>query len=135
MTFSAQFVRFCMVGTIGFVVDAGTLHIMVEVFSGGPYYSRVVSFLVAATATWALNRRFTFRSSVAHRARARQWGLYVTVNAMGGAVNYGVYALCVHGSQLVSSYLFLGVAAGSLAGLLVNFLASKFLVFRTAAVS
>jgi hypothetical protein len=34
----------------------------------------------------------------------------------------------------VSSYLFLGVAAGSLAGLLVNFLASKFLVFRTAAV-
>lgn len=135
MTFSAQFLRFCMVGTIGFVVDAGMLHIMVEVCSGGPYDSRVVSFLVAATATWALNRRFTFRSSKAHRARARQWGLYVTVNAMGGAVNYGVYALCVHGSQLVSSYLFLGVAAGSLAGLLVNFLASKFLVFRTAAVS
>jgi putative flippase GtrA len=44
-------------------------------------------------------------------------------------VNYGTYAVLVAGSSFVHRYPVLGVAAGSLAGLSVNFVASRQLVF------
>jgi hypothetical protein len=43
---------------------------------------------------------------------------------------YGVYALCLFLSEFVRHHLYLGVAAGSVAGLAVNFTASRYLVFR-----
>ncbi len=47
----------------------------------------------------------------------------------GGLVNYGVYALCV---RLLGQMAFpvIGVALGSLAGLCVNYIASRRFVFN-----
>jgi putative flippase GtrA len=125
---SREFLRFCAVGAVGFVVDAGLLQLLVVLTGLDPYSSRIVSFLVAASVTWQLNRRYTF--TVAEDARLhREWLRYVSINAVGGGVNYLVYAWCVHNVDLVRDYLVIGVAAGSAVGLLVNFTASKHLVF------
>jgi putative flippase GtrA len=45
-------------------------------------------------------------------------------------VNYGVYAALVHAYPLVREWPVLGVAAGAGAGLVVNYLSSRFWVFR-----
>ena len=50
--------------------------------------------------------------------------------ACGFALNYGAYALCVAAWPLVREWPAIGVAAGSVAGAIVNFLSSKYWIFR-----
>jgi putative flippase GtrA len=47
----------------------------------------------------------------------------------GATINLGMYALLVHMSPLVAREPVIGVAAGSLSGLLVNFWVARVFVF------
>lgn len=124
-----QFALFCVAGVIGFVVDAGIVQALVGVGGFDPYLSRVVSFLCAMTATWWFNRRYTF---VAGRNEGpwKEWLRYFVAMLGGFAVNYGIYAALVYSLPLVRAWPVLGVAAGSVAGLAVNYASSRYWVFR-----
>lgn len=126
----SQFLRFALVGIAGYVVDAGVLTLLVEGIGLDPYSARVASFVCAATATWWLNRRFTFAASD-KPAAGRQWARFLLVNAFGAAINYGAYVIALQSWPLAMDYPALAAAIGSIAGLAFNFPASKFLVFRT----
>lgn len=124
-----QFAKFSVVGTIGFIADTGALYLLMFVAGLDPFTGRLFSFLFAATVTWLLNRNYTFRGS-APAPRTRQWARFVTVNAVGGALNYGVYsALILSGGWFLEAPV-LAVAAGSIAGLACNFTASRKFVFK-----
>jgi putative flippase GtrA len=125
-----QFLQFGVVGTIGFVVDTAVLYGGLAL-GLGLYGGRALSYLAAATTTWALNRAWTFRSADQAPA-ARQWAVFVLVNLLGFACNYGTYALLVAFVPLVAAHPVLGVAAGSLAGMVGNFVLSRRYVFRNA---
>jgi putative flippase GtrA len=126
----SQFLRFCAVGTVGFVVDAGLLYALMRGAGADPYSGRVASFLVAASVTWALNRSFTFRAVAGTRANLRrQWSEYVTLTAVGAGINYGVYVLCLLNSPSMRAVPTLAVAVGAVVALAFNYLASKYLVF------
>jgi putative flippase GtrA len=60
---------------------------------------------------------------------ARQWALFVVLNLVGFAFNYGTYAALVATVALVAQHPVIGVAAGSLAGMMGNFLLSRRYVF------
>lgn len=120
--------RFGAVGVAGFVVDASVLLAVLTFTPIGPYAGRVISFLCAATVTWALNRRFTFTGARIAPAGS-QWIRFVAVNAIGGAVNYGVYALCIARLGAEPPFPVLAVALGSIAGLAFNFTLSRTFVF------
>ncbi len=126
-----QFLRFGVVGTVGFVVDTVVLYAGLAL-GLGLYSGRAVSYLAAASTTWALNRAWTFRA--AQRApMARQWALFLLVNLIGFACNYGTYALLVANIPLVAAHPVIGVAAGALAGMVGNFWLSRRFVFNTEA--
>jgi putative flippase GtrA len=125
MKLGRQFLSFAVVGAIGFVVDVAVLYLMAPLL--GWYGARVLSFLAAATATWALNRRYTFRRSQA--SVLREYLGYLVTMLGGAVVNYGAYVLVLHwatGPWAPAA----GVALGSCAGLVVNFLSARYLVFR-----
>ncbi|MDO9498528.1 GtrA family protein [Falsiroseomonas sp.] len=125
-----QFLRFGVVGTVGFVVDTAVLYAGLAL-GLGLYSGRAVSYLAAASTTWALNRAWTFRA--APRApMARQWALFLLVNLIGFACNYGTYALMVASLPLVAAHPVIGVAAGALAGMVGNFWLSRRFVFNAA---
>jgi putative flippase GtrA len=124
-----QFALFCVAGAIGFLVDAGVVQAMVSLLALDPYLSRVVSFLCAMTATWLFNRRYTFVST-REESIAKEWLRYLVAMLGGFAVNYAVYAALVYAFDLVRVWPVLGVAAGSVAGLAVNYLSSRHWVFR-----
>ena len=126
-----QFLRFGVVGTVGFVVDTAVLYAGLAL-GLGLYGGRAVSYLAAATTTWALNRAWTFRGQ-GQAPVMRQWALFVAINLVGFAFNYGTYAALVAGVAFVAQYPVIGVAAGSLAGMLGNFLLSRRFVFGGAA--
>ena len=128
---AAEFLRFGAVGTAGFAVDATAL--MAALALGlGPWLGRVLSYLAAATTTWLLNRAWTFRGAGRRDAPVRQWALFLVTSLGGFACNYGTYAALVAGSPLVARHPVLGVAAGSLAGLVCNFLLVRRFVFGRA---
>ncbi len=122
-----QFLRFGLIGTAGVFVDGAALYGAMHGLGLDHYSGRLLSWLVAATFTWSMNRRFTFEDK---RPALVQWLKFLAANAVGGLVNYGVYCLLVYFSPVVAAYPILGVGAGSLAGLAFNFSASKWLVFR-----
>jgi len=84
-----QFIKFGIVGVIGFVVDAGVLTLCMQSFGMGPYEGRGVSFLIAVTTTWLCNRLFTFRGHESGDTLARQWAKFAVVGCGGFALNYG----------------------------------------------
>lgn len=128
MTLGRQALRFAVGGVFGLVVDIAVLQLALWLGTGF-YAGRAVSFLAAASATWAFNRRYTF-GVASGRPLAREWAHYVTLMLAGGAVNYAVSALCYAYLEPVRAWPALAVAAGSLAGMVINFASSKWLVFR-----
>ena len=125
---SAQFLRFAVVGTVGFLVDSAVLYALIYGFGAGPYLGRTASFLAAASVTWLLNRRFTFPDTGRTPAH-RQWTLFVAFMCLGGVLNYAAYALVIALAPHHPFTPLIAVAAGAVAGLAVNFTTSRLFVF------
>lgn len=123
-----QFLRFMLVGGIGFLVDASVLYGLAWLGVGW-IVGRIGSYFAAATVTWFLNRSFTFSSS--QSASVAEWARFLTANSVGGLVNYGAYVALISQWPLVASHPVLGVGAGSVAGLVVNFTLSRHIVFKS----
>jgi hypothetical protein len=64
-----RFARFSVIGSLGFLVDAGVLQLLITMTDLGPLLARIGSFAIAVLVTFALNRYWTFFGS--HR---RPWG-------------------------------------------------------------
>jgi putative flippase GtrA len=128
---SPHFIRFAVIGAAGFVVDASCLSLSLAL-GAGFWLGRLISYLCAATFTWAANRRWNFRDS--QSGAFTQWGKFLVANSAGGAINYGVYiALIYLLPSIFGAYPVLAVGCGSIAGLVVNFTLSKKFVFRNLA--
>jgi putative flippase GtrA len=129
--------RFGVVGTVGFVIDASVLQILVSWFGVGLLIGRVFSYLAAATVAWSLHRVYTFREqlslpdngSTSSRALIDQWFRFILTNGIGASLNYGIYAVCVLSSDSCRAYPVIGVATGSVVAMVFNFAISKRFVF------
>ena len=124
-----QFFRFSLVGILGFAIDATVLSLALVAHTG-LLPGRCISYLVAASCTWLLNRRWTFPDR--RRSPVKQWLRFLAANSFGGALNYGVYAFLVLHWHIFTLFPAFAVAIGSVSGLASNFLLSKFVVFETA---
>jgi putative flippase GtrA len=95
----------------------------------GLYWAGLAGFLTAASFNWALNRVWTFRGYGSGRLH-RQWLLFLAANLCGFVLNRGTYFILVSVSARCADQPVLAVAAGSLAGMFVNFVLSRAVVFR-----
>lgn len=120
--------RFCLVGVVGFAIDAGILEALVSILNVNPYVARIASFLCAANSTWLMNRSYTFK--VQNKPSHKEWLCYVGSMVLGALVNYGVFVLCITFWVLAHTHLWLAVAVGSIAGLGVNFTTSKLIFLK-----
>ena len=123
-----RFLRFCLVGSVGFLLDAVVLWGLMAL-GFAPLVARVFSYLAAATGTWLLNRRYTFDADP-QLGLWREWTHYLAVNGLGGGINYLCFALALMTLDAVRAQPVLGVALGSAVALVFNYLANKHLVFR-----
>ena len=124
-----QFLSFALVGCVGFAADTGVLLLLARALHVGPLPARVASFLCAASLTFWLNRRYTFRARGAARL---QWLRYVLATGLGAAINIGVYYAWVTGTGTQAWQLVAGSALGSIAALAFNYLVSRSVVFADA---
>ncbi len=123
----AEFLRFGTVGTLGFVIDTATVYALARPL--GLYGAGAAAYLVAASTNWAFNRAWTFRGR-GRGAAHWQWARFISSNALGFLVNRGAYAALIAFSPSAHAHPVLAVAAGAIAGLGLNFAASRHFVFR-----
>ncbi len=125
-----QFLKFGMVGTLGFIVDTAVLYFCIYMLSMGPYAGRVISFLIAVTVTWVCNRTYTFKDRKKTDRLHIEWSKFFVACLGGFFFNYGSYALLITHSSIVALYPIIGVAVGSLTGMFFNYFTAKHFVFR-----
>lgn len=119
---------FGVIGTVGLLVDIAVLYALKSVL--GLFVSRGVSFLVAVITTWYLNKTITFQGKKSTLSIHQELIAYVGLMLLGGSANYATYIWLVLAYEYVQSNPFLAVAAGSLAGMFLNYSTSKFFIFR-----
>ena len=122
-----QFIRFGIIGTLGFVWDTGIVYALTPLI--GVYSAGIVSYILVASINWLLNRVWTYRN-VSHGVRHRQLVLFLMANSVGFVLNRGTFALLIASFPLCRTYLVIPVAAGGICGMFVNFFLSRRLVFR-----
>ena len=122
-----SFIRFGMVGALGFCWDTGTVYLLRG--HTNLYIAGTCGFLVAATANWAANRLWTFRHHE-HDAAHVQWARFIAANAIGFVFNRGVFFALVARFAFANQQPVIAIIAGTLAGLVFNYFLSKRFVFR-----
>lgn len=119
---------FAVAGVAGFAVDAGVLQLIKPWW--GLYAGRGLSFTLAVLTTWALNRRLAFRGRASRLSLRSELSRYFLLMLVGGACNLVTYGGLVQSSELCQTYPVLAVAAGSLVGMVANYVSTRFGVFR-----
>lgn len=113
---------------MGFLADAGTVLLLTKWAGWGDIPAQSLGFVVAVTVTWIINRSWTFAEHASERW-LMEWLRYMIANSFGAAINNGVYIALVLTTSQFTRHPVLAVAAGSMAGMGINFLASKKLIF------
>lgn len=126
-----RFVRFAMVGCLGFAVDAAFVFGFIYWLGGSQLWSRFPAWLIAVSVTYSVNLAFTFRQTkamlLANRYPFQRYVLYVASQGMGGAVNIATYLAVV---LLLKCPLVVALGLGTTAGLIFNFIGASLVVNR-----
>lgn len=86
----SRFLRFAIVGGVGFAVDAGVLALLLWATPLGPFFGRLVSIACGLTVTWLCNRTLTFGPS--GRSKLHEGARYGGVGIASSILNYLVYS-------------------------------------------
>ncbi|MDO9237813.1 MAG: GtrA family protein [Aquabacterium sp.] len=113
---------FVVSGCLALLVDMGVLHLCRPWM--GDYVGRAASFLAAVIFTWLFNRNITFSGPKSGNLLT-EFLTYLSSMMVGGAINYGVYALSLHSIDAVRAQPELGVVIGSLFSMVFNYLSTK----------
>lgn len=132
----ATFFRFACVGGTIALIDAGLLYLLKDLPGFNAYIARVFSYTAAMSAGYVLNRYFTFHHIEKGRALVDELLRFFSVHALGGVLNFGVFAVVVYFGEQADLTRFwdalmplIGVWVGGLVGMTFNFLFSSKLVF------
>ena len=122
-----QFVLFCMVGASGVAVHLGTLWLAHREFGQDFMLSQTIATLVAMTSNYAINNEFTYRD---RKRRGLDWltGLlsFYAVGGLGVIANVGV-----RGSLFLREGWLIAAFAGTVVGVMWNYIASKSITWGT----
>ena len=120
---------FLCVGTGGFVIDAGSLTLLVMLFAPQTVLHtlllRCVGFSCGVLFTWFFNKNWTFRE----RPDGGSLLFYYPMMVVGALVNLGVFTACLVWLPLAARYPVVGVVVGTGTALFVNFASMRWLIF------
>jgi len=91
-----RFIKFAVVGGIGFIIDTGTLSLLVFLFGLNTdkrrLLAKAISFALAVASNFLWNRRWTYPESRT-KPLGQQMAQFFVLNLIGLGINLGVFAL------------------------------------------
>jgi putative flippase GtrA len=82
------FIKFCLVGGSGVLVDFGVTFLGKEMLKLNKYVANSIGFIIAATSNYVLNRFFTFASKNPHFLK--EYTLFLGFSLIGLFINNGI---------------------------------------------
>ena len=80
-----KFIKFCVVGFSGMVIDFGTTWVLKEKVKVNKYISNSTGFILAASSNYILNRIWTFQSENNHIAT--EYLIFISISLAGLVIN------------------------------------------------
>lgn len=123
-----EFRRFVVVGGLGFCVDGGLLTLLMK--DGWDVIpARCCSFLFAVSATWLLNRLWTFSSGKLISIR-REYTYYFGTQVLGAVINLSIFFVLIELYPTLRDTPLIPLAFGATVSLAFNYVVSKRIVFK-----
>lgn len=139
-TVFAQFAKFSVTGLLNYSVDLGILNSLILMTGNTSDAAligfRVVSAAMAVSNSFGWNRWWTFAKPQEERESiTSEYVKFVMASALGISVNFAIYYVVVIligplGGLSIERWVNVGAVAGSLIGLVFNFLSYKKFVFK-----
>ena len=92
--FSPQFLRYLVVGGIGFLVDVGGLELFLPC-GLSVYTARLLSMAIAIASTYLLHKSFTFMDAAKPARSAGQFAGFVLCQTGAAVLNYRIFCLII----------------------------------------
>jgi putative flippase GtrA len=86
-----KFLKFCLVGASGMIIDFGTTWVLKEHIKINKYIANSTGFIFAATSNYLLNRFWTFQSE--NTQVAAEYLTFVLISVIGLGINNAVIYL------------------------------------------
>ncbi len=125
MPFLLKFIKYCVVGFSGLLVDFGVTWICKERFKLNKYLSNSLGFTIAASSNYYLNRIWTF-ASVSERI-AREFVLFFSISMIGLVLN-NFFLFLFHEKMKLNFYFSKILAIGVVT--VWNFIANYYVTFK-----
>jgi len=119
-----KFVKFCVVGTSGLIIDFGITYLCKEIFKIQKYVANAIGFTISATTNYFLNRVWTFNSN--NPEVAIEFSKFFIISIIGLGINTFIIWLLTSKFR-INFYISKGVA--TLIVVLWNFFANLLITF------
>jgi dolichol-phosphate mannosyltransferase len=123
----SQLLQFLVVGGVGTLLNLAVLTALIAL-GAQPRVGIAIAIAVTICSNFALNRRFSFESA-RQSAWPRQFARFVAASSVGAGINY-LTSILVH-QELPNLPVQFAALVGIAVGTAFNFLASRYLVFRS----
>jgi dolichol-phosphate mannosyltransferase len=124
-----QMIKFAVIGGLGTITNLLLFFLLVDVAKLSAIPVSIACFLVSGTQNYHLHHKWSFAQNTHGTAPSiRKWLLFLTSALLGLGVNITLVSIML--KTIVLPYKVIAQACGILAGMVVNFLTAKFVVFR-----
>lgn len=129
-TFSQAF-YYVVVGSVGCLLDTGLLILFMFLTDYDVVLIRLCSFTLAVSATWCLNKTWTFkeRALATKDSQRRRYFQYLSTQTSGAVLNLSIFYFLVRHADNFLALPLAALAVGAVASTISNFLLSKYWVF------
>ncbi|MCL2139024.1 MAG: glycosyltransferase [Treponema sp.] len=124
-----QFIKFMITGGLGTIVNLSLFFLFADILMIHAIPVSIGCFTISATQNYILNQLWSFKmQTTGRRLSVKRWGLFMASSLLGLGVNVIVMQLIL--LQWNLPYKFIAQACGIAAGMVSNFILSKYVVFR-----
>jgi putative flippase GtrA len=124
-----QFFKFGVTGGLGTITNLLIFFLLVDIKGLREIPVSVGCFIFAGTQNYFLNHLWSFREYTGNtRVSVRKWATFLLGSLLGLGVNIMVMTLLI--ANFVLPWKFIAQACGIAAGMVINFIISKFIIFR-----
>jgi dolichol-phosphate mannosyltransferase len=126
-----QFIKFCIIGFLGLILDTAVLIALVELANLDPRLAAVFAFFCAVSFNYALNRVWTFYEGRSVKI-ITSYGWFIAVCIAGLFVRLGIMHILIEFANMGIGYRYvLASIIGIVVGTIVNFAGAKWIAFSS----
>jgi len=124
-----EFLKFGVTGGLGTITNLFIFFLLVDLGGLPEIPVSIGCFIIAGTQNYFLNHLWSFREYTANTpVSMNKWAKFLLGSLVGLGINILVMKLVI--TNFVLPWKFIAQACGIVAGMVINFIISKFVIFR-----